>query len=50
VAQTLPMIGNRTSTTGPMARRFSIAAAGLRKNSWLAKSAYNIMRCSFAEV
>ena len=31
VAHTLPMIGNRTSTTEPAVRSFSIAAAGLRK-------------------
>jgi hypothetical protein len=31
VVQTLPMIGKLTSTTGPIARSFSIAAPGLRK-------------------
>jgi cytochrome P450 len=33
VAHTLAMIGNRTSTTEPAVRSFSIAAAGLRKYS-----------------
>src|SRR4051794_39133531 len=43
------MIGSRTSTTGPMVRKFSTAAAGLRKKSWLVKSACSVMRGSFAE-
>jgi hypothetical protein len=46
VAQSLPTIGKLTSTTGPRPRSFSIAAAGLRKYSWLVKSGCSVMSAS----
>src|SRR5262249_10394589 len=38
VIQVLPMIGKRTSTTGPAARSLASPAAGSRRYSWLVKS------------
>src|SRR5690349_3376560 len=46
VVQTFPTIGNRTLTTGPVDRSFSISAAGLRRYAWLAKSARIIDPCT----
>src|SRR5215469_5883711 len=43
VIQTRPIMGSVTSTTGPAARNFSIAAAGSRKKSWLVKSTRRVM-------
>jgi hypothetical protein len=39
----LPMIGNLASSTGAVARSRSMAAAGLRKKSWLVKSTGTVM-------
>src|SRR6185437_14927653 len=43
VVQIVPTSGKRTSTIGPAARSFSISPAGLRKYSWLVKSAWSVI-------